>query len=139
MTQPGEKDSFTYADPSMWITKNRQGQVFTTADEYREAGVILTKADNDRIAGKRRVNNILADLPDGEPGLVVFDTCPHMIEQLSTLACDQNNPEDVDTDQEDHAYDDLRYALTNEKRLDVAGPPRPKGHNPMEAVLSLRR
>jgi hypothetical protein len=138
-TQPGEKIVFHYADPSMWITKNRQGQVFTTADEYKEAGIILTKADNDRMSGKRKVNNILADLPDGEPGLMIFDTCPHMIEQLSTLASDENNREDVDTDQEDHAYDDLRYALTNEKRLDVPKPPKSHQHNPMEVVLGLRR
>lgn len=114
-----------YADPSLWERKNRDGEVFSTADEYKKEGIILTKADNDRLSGKRKINNILADLPDGEPGLQIFETCPHMIEQLSSLAADERNPEDVDTNQEDHAYDDLRYALTNERRAEQRNAPRP--------------
>jgi hypothetical protein len=35
---------------------------------------------------------------------------------MESLACDKNNPEDVDTDQEDHAFDTLKYGLTNERR-----------------------
>lgn len=139
LTPPDEKIAFTYADPSMWTTKNMEGKVSTTEKEYKGAGIPLTKGDNDRISGKRKVNNILADQEDGEPGLIVFNTCPHMIEQLSSLATDENNREDVDTEQEDHAYDDLRYALTNEKRLDAPPPPKPKMRNPMEVVLDLRR
>jgi hypothetical protein len=86
----------------------------------------------------RKVHNILADLPDGDPGLQVFDNVVHLIEQMESLACDKNNPEDVDTDQEDHSFDTLKYGLTNESRV-VAPAPRVKTHNPMEVVLGLRR
>jgi hypothetical protein len=117
MSPPTENITLHYADPSLWERKNREGEVFSTADEYRREGMILTKADNDRLSGIRKVHNLMADLPDGKPGLQIFESCSHLIEQLSTLALDENRPEDVDTDQEDHAYDDLRYALTNERKL----------------------
>jgi len=110
---------FTYADPSMWsrkAIKNASEQFYTTAQEYARCGVQLTKGDNDRLSGIRKVHNHLADLADGEPGLQVFENCPHLIEQMESLAADKNNPEDVDTDQEDHAFDTLKYGLTNETR-----------------------
>lgn len=113
-TLPNEKIAFTYADPSLWERKDREGEVFTTADEYKENGVPLTKGDNDRLGGKRKVDEALADLPDGEPGLLIFENCVNMIEQLETLPLKEGT-EDVDTRAEDHAYDDLKYALTNER------------------------
>jgi len=116
MTLPSEQIAFTYADPALWITKNRAGEVFSSADEYKKYGVPLTKGDNDRLSGKRKVDSALADIGDGEPGMQLVDTCTHAIEQLSTLARDERNPEDVDTRAEDHAYDPIRYGLTNEKK-----------------------
>jgi hypothetical protein len=136
MSPARERYAIHYADPSLWERKNREGQVFSTADEYRAEGVVLTKADNDRLSGKRKVNNVLADLPDGEPGLMIFETCPHLIDQLATLAGDPLNPEDVDTDQEDHAYDTLRYGLTNEKRLEQKPAPKAARH-PLAGVKGL--
>ena len=44
------------------------------------------------------------------PGLVIFETCIHMIRTLPNLTHDKHNPEKVDTDGEDHAYDQLGYA-----------------------------
>jgi phage terminase large subunit len=137
-TPPNENAIFSYADPSMWERKNQDGKIFSTVDEYRKAGVILTKADNNRLSGMRKVHNILADLPDGDPGLQVFENCPRLIEQMESLACDSHNPEDVDTEQEDHAFDTLKYGLTNESKA-ILPPPRVKQHNPMESVLNLRR
>ena len=126
-TPPAEEQviKLTYADPSMFATEkqNKDGKFFSTADEYQKNGVILTRADNNRLAGIRKVHNVLADLADGEPGLQVFENCPHLIEQMESLAADKSNPEDVDTDQEDHAYDMLRYGLTNERAITE---PRPK-------------
>jgi phage terminase large subunit len=112
-TPPAEKITLTYADPSMWAKKDREGTIYTTADEYRTYGVPLTKADNDRLGGKRKVDSLLANLADGKPGLAIYSFCTNLINQLSTLVFDKLRPEDVDTDQEDHAYDTLRYGLTN--------------------------
>lgn len=49
---------------------------------------------------------------DGEPGLVVFETCANLIRTLPALPYDAVRVEDVDTHAEDHAYDALRYALS---------------------------
>lgn len=101
-----------YADPSMWARKNLQGLVSSTADEYAAAGVVIVKGDNDRISGKRKVDRMLASLPDGSPGLQVFSTCTNLIRTLPALPYDKVRVEDVDTDAEDHAYDALRMGLT---------------------------
>ena len=48
---------------------------------------------------------------DGErPSLYLFSTCTHMIRTLPALQHDADKPEDVDTESEDHAPDELRYA-----------------------------
>jgi len=136
MSPPTERIFIHYADPSLWERRNRDDEVYSTADEYRKNGINLTRADNNRLSGKRKINNALADLPDGEPGLMVFETCPHLIEQLSSLASDTLNPEDVDTDQEDHAYDTVRYGFTNE-RAAVVEPPASVQRHPLSNVKGL--
>lgn len=102
----------TYADPSMWAKKNVDDVVTSTYDQYVAEGVVLIKADNDRLAGKRKVDRALAKLPDGLPGLQVFETCTNLIRTLPALPYDKVHVEDVDTDAEDHAYDTLKYGLT---------------------------
>lgn len=104
--------TITYADPSMWARKNVADVVTSTADEYAAEGVGLIKADNDRLAGKRKVDRALAKLPDGLPGIQIFETCTNLIRTLPALPYDPVNVEDVDTDAEDHPYDSIRYGLT---------------------------
>lgn len=112
----------TYADPSMWAAKSREGIVYSTADEYASAGVPLTRADNDRLSGKRKVDRLLLPLPDGKPGLQVFSTCTNFIRTFPALPYDKHNVEDVDSDAEDHAYDTARYGLTNFKGIAEPAP-----------------
>ncbi len=45
------------------------------------------------------------------PRLRFFRNCLNAIETIPALPRDPNNPEDVDTDAEDHLYDALRYGL----------------------------
>ncbi len=46
------------------------------------------------------------------PGLIFFrGKCPRVVEQMTELLVDENDPEDVDDKQEDHAFDALRYGL----------------------------
>ena len=114
MTPIYERISVRYADPSMWAKKSLEG-VTSSADVYAANGVYLTKADNDRLSGKRKVDRMLANLPDGRPGLLIFRNCENLIRTLPELVFDQVNVEDVDTSQEDHAYDALRYLLSSVK------------------------
>lgn len=43
--------------------------------------------------------------------LYVFNTCRHFIRTIPSLVYSERHVEDVDTDQEDHIYDETRYAL----------------------------
>jgi phage terminase large subunit len=115
MTTQDERITLTFADPSMWTSKNMEGRISSTYDEYRDKGVLLTKADNDRLGGKRKVDRVLGMLPDGRPGLQIFRTCDNLTRTLPLLVFDDVHTEDVDTDQEDHAYDCLKYGLSNVK------------------------
>ena len=44
------------------------------------------------------------------PQLVVFSTCRDFLRTLPVLQHDSARPEDVDTESEDHAADEARYA-----------------------------
>lgn len=113
-TQRDEQIRTTFADPSMWSSKTQGFSVTSTADEYAAEGVPLTRADNDRLSGKRKIDRALGMLPDGKPGLLIFETCTNLIRTLPALPYDKRNVEDVDTNAEDHAYDALRYGFSDQ-------------------------
>jgi hypothetical protein len=90
--------------------------------------VTLVKADNDRLNGKRKIDRLLMDLPDGKPGLMFFSNCKNVNRTMAALPYARTgSTEDVDTDAEDHAYDAVRYGLT---RTDTA-PKKPKDNRPL--------
>lgn len=137
MTLPAEKIPMTYADPSMWGKKTVENTVTSSADTYQRAGITLTKADNDRLGGKRKVDELLADGVDGLPMLQIFSTCLPLIDQMSSLVYDKIKTEDVDTDMEDHAYDALRYGLTTIRP--ATQPTVPERPNPFARMQFSRR
>ena len=113
MTAPGEQILATYADPSMWNKKNLDNVVSSTANEYSKENVPLMQGNNDRIGGKRRIDRLLANLPDGRPGMIVFSTCAYLRRTLPALPYDKVQIEDVDTKADDHGYDALKYLSTH--------------------------
>ena len=101
----------SFCDPAM--ARQYENDPSTNAiDEYAKYGVYLTPGSRQRVAGKMKIDNLLEDRPDGLPGLIVAPNCTNLIGQLDTLVRDPMNPEDVDTTEEDHAYDALRYGLS---------------------------
>ena len=119
-----------YADPSMWTNKTFEDRTFSTADEYRAVGVVLVKADNDRMSGKRKVATMLHEVAaDGKPLLQITENCVNLVRTLPALPYDKVNIEDVDTKAEDHAYDALRYLLSPVN-------PRPKRKPPEDPKLN---
>lgn len=50
------------------------------------------------------------DWQTGRPMLYFFSTCEHTIRTVPTLQHDESRPEDLDSDGEDHAADETRYA-----------------------------
>lgn len=64
----------------------------------------------------RLLETNLAD-PLKRPGIIFFDTCEAAIRTIPTLPRDPKNPEDVDTDAEDHAFDGVTYGLQWKRKL----------------------
>ena len=76
-----------------------------------QEGCYFGKANNNRILGKMQMHYRMAFGEDGRPMMQVFKTCRHFIEQIPSLVYSETDVEDVDTTQEDHIYDESRYAL----------------------------
>lgn len=93
------------ADPSIW-DKSR-GEAIVEAYEKRR--VWFDPADNKRIPGKMQVHYRLAFDENGKSMMYVFDHCKEFIRTFPELIEDEDDPEDVDTDGEDHIYDEVRY------------------------------
>lgn len=99
------------ADPAIF-DKSRGDSV---ADLMRptgtHGGVYFRKGDNTRIPGKMQLHERLRFGPDGKPGIYIFSTCQDWLRTVPNLPYSMTKPEDVDTEAEDHAYDDTRYFL----------------------------
>jgi len=99
------------ADPAIF-DRSRGDSV---ADQMRPngsvPGVYFRKGDNTRIAGKMQLHERLRFDPTGRPGLYVFNTCTDWIRTVPVLPYSQTKPEDIDSEAEDHAYDETRYFL----------------------------
>lgn len=85
------------------------------AERMALAGAIFRPADNARVARNGAMggwDQLRARLVgDGDrPMLYVFSTCVDLIRTLPVLQHDQGRVEDVDTESEDHAPDECRYA-----------------------------
>lgn len=93
------------ADPAIW--KAEMGE--SVAEIMEREGVYFDRGDHARIAGKMQVHHRLAFDEEGKPLLYVFSTCRHCIRTLPALVYDETDVEDIDTKQEDHIYDELRY------------------------------
>jgi hypothetical protein len=64
-----------------------------------------------RLNRKALLHEYLADAADGKPWLQIHELCINHIRTIPELVLDETNPEDIDTDGEDHAYDALTIAL----------------------------
>lgn len=101
----GEVIRYGRADPSIFI---RNGGP-SIAENMALAGCTWWRGDNDRKSGWEQVRQRLHG--DGiRPQLYFFDTCVDTIRTLPALQHDEDDEEDLDSDMEDHAADELRYA-----------------------------
>ena len=77
--------------------------------------IMFRRADNKRVTERGAMGGwdmmrarLIGD-DEGRPMVFVFDTCVDSIRTIPVLQHDQDRPEDLDTDMEDHAADDWRY------------------------------
>jgi hypothetical protein len=81
------------------------------SETFARCGVALIQANKDRINGWQRLRAWLSKAPDGKPWLQVHPRCAYLIRTLPSLVQHKNDPEDIDSDGDDHAADSLRYCL----------------------------
>jgi hypothetical protein len=89
------------------------GQGTSTAEEFRKMGLVLRPGDPSRSLKLRQFHQRLLVPTDdktqqvnGVPMMQVYDSCIHFIRTIPNIVVNPNNPEDIDTDGEDHCYDE---------------------------------
>ena len=121
--EQGEKIRTRIADNSIWGKhpefRKKEARGITIHDDFSSEGVYFQKADRDRPAGKLQVHKRLkpeieVDKETGEvvsqkAMLMIANSCNNFWRTIPLLAEDPKNPDDVNTDQEDHIYDEVRY------------------------------
>ncbi len=120
----GEKIKRRVADASIWGKhpefRKQEARGPTINDDFIAEGVYFTKSDRDRDAGKLQVHKRLKPIIelDKETGeivsqsamLMIAHSCNSFWRTMALLCEDPKNPDDVNTKQEDHIYDEVRYA-----------------------------
>jgi hypothetical protein len=145
--EKGEKIRQRIADPSIWHPRpegrRREAHGITIHEDMTSQGVYFLKADNNRTHGKQQVHKRLKPMEDIDPDtgeiiseqpmLRIFNTCKGFWRAFPAIREDPKNVEDVDTDQEDHIYDEVRYMC-------MARPlrPRKKDHAPVNSFQAER-
>lgn len=133
----GDKIAYGVIDPSAFKVDGGP----SPAERMASEGILFRRGDNSRIAGwditRDRLCGIDGD-PDinygvGTPMWYVFSNCTHIIRTLPALQHDINNPEDCDTDGEDHDPDALRYGFMSRPWRR----PKPKG-KPLESLKLIQ-
>jgi hypothetical protein len=89
------------------------GQSPSTSDVWKEYGIFIRPGDPDR---KLKIKNFHEKLRipkevDTLPKLVVTSECKHFIRTIPALVQEENDVEDVDTDSEDHVYDEACHIV----------------------------
>ena len=113
------------ADPAIFDKSRGDSVADQMAPGYygRHRGVVFDKGDHARIAGKMQLHERLRFDENGRPKLQVFNTCKDFIRTVSTLPYSEKKPEDIDTDAEDHIYDETRYVCMAHPLTTVKKPP----------------
>lgn len=97
------------ADPAIY--EEQKGESIASMMEKSPNFISWEPGDHSRLAGKMQFHYRLAFDEEGNPMFQVFNTCKHFIRTIPNLIYDEKDVEDIDTDGEDHIYDECRYVL----------------------------
>ena len=99
----------TLAPPDLWNRSQETGR--SKATIFYDAGLSLTKSNNNREAGWLALKELLKIQDDGKPMLQIFSNCTEMIKCLPALQRDERQPTDCATEPHEftHYPDALRY------------------------------
>jgi len=125
------------ADPAIFAEDGGPSR----AEIFRNNGVYFKPADNKRIGrngmmgGWDEVRQRM--IGNDRPMIYCFTTCRDSIRTLPMLPHDQNRPEDIDTNSEDHAADEWRYACMARPWVNVKR--KPDGQSGFTDYVGLSR
>jgi len=100
-----------YCDPSLLpATKGELGEwIGLTLQRH---GLPVLRVSNDRVNGWQRLHEALSvDAATGTPWLTIHPRCKYGIRTLPLMVQAKTNPEDLDSDSDDHFCDAVRYLL----------------------------
>ena len=97
------------APPDLWNRSQETGK--SKALLFSEAGLDLSKSNNDREAGWLAIKELLAQDAEGNSRLHIFKNCPQLIKNLPELLRDPKRPTDTMNEPHEitHSPDALRY------------------------------
>lgn len=93
------------ADPAIWQADSGES-VAETMEKHR---IWFEPGDHQRIAGWMQVHYRLKFDEDGRPMMYFFSNCKAAIRTIPLMMYDETHVEDIDSDLEDHACDEIRY------------------------------
>ena len=123
------------APPDLWNRRNDTGR--SIAEIFAAAGIVLTRAQNDRISGWMDLREWLRPYRENggmTAGLRVFRGCVNLIRCLPQLQFDRRRPNDAATEPHEltHAPDALRYFAAGRP---YAPPPQAPSRPPLPFAL----
>ena len=107
------------ADPSIWKEDGGPSiyeQILSGARQSGYNSQLWERADNQRATGWQQMRSRLEGEEDRGPLLYVMANCKAWLRTVPVLPRDERNWDDVDTDAEDHAADETRYACMWKRR-----------------------
>lgn len=102
--EANERVRYGVADPSIFIQNGGP----SIAETMAIAGCKWWRGDNKRIPGWEQMRYRFSGI-HGVPMIYFLDCCEDSIRTIPVLQHDEDNPEDLDTEGEDHAGDETRY------------------------------
>jgi hypothetical protein len=135
-----ERNIIRLANPDCWNRKpdyKGGGQGKSTAEVFSEMGIYLTKADPERKLKIRQFHERLRlpEDPNEMPMLVVYEGCEQFIRTVPAIPIAKNDPEEIDTNAEDHVFDDAcEICMARPIALQTAAPPKLQSDRRIDAT-----
>ena len=112
------------ADPAIFDKSRGDSVADQMGPKDNHRGIVFHRGDNTRLAGKMQLHERLRFDSTGKPMMYIFNTCKDWIRTVPNLPYSLKKPEDVDTDAEDHAFDETKYFLMDRPMTPTRKPPR---------------
>ena len=133
----GETIAYSVIDPAAFAQNG--GPSIVENMEVRQPSIVWDRADNRRVSGGRgafggwdEMRSRMVGTGDGNPMIYTMDCATDSIRTIPVLQHSDKNPEDLNTDMEDHAADEWRYACMSRPWI----PPTP-GQDEIDRVAAV--